>query len=227
MPNKKGRWDFILGGQFREVVLENGTYKIVALFVTLSLWVFIFERHEDTMSKTLHLEYLLMDGHMVSNEVANEVQFRVRGPRMALKRFLENSDSINVDLTNMGVGRTVVRIYDDILQVPSGIEVVSVSPSSIFVEIERSARKEVPIEVILDSDQYVVIKDSVRPTYISVQGSTESLNQLESIKTLTVPFEDEVEPCVEKKTFPEQPKIKGILTIEPKEISFRACRVNN
>ncbi len=126
--------------RFRDIlmfVVDNGTYKLVALFITLSLWVFIFERQISVSTKNVKLDFLLAPQHLIVNKVVREVQFKIKGPRMAVKRFIEGPDSINVDLSNSGPGRTMVRIYDDILQMPSNVEVVSVQPSNIYVEIEK------------------------------------------------------------------------------------------
>jgi YbbR domain-containing protein len=118
-------------------MVENGTYKLVALFITLSLWVFIFERQVSVSTKNLKLDFLLAPSHYIVNNVVREVQFKVKGPRMAVKRFLEGPDSINVDLSASGPGRTMVRIYDDIMELPAKVQVVSVQPSNIYVEIEK------------------------------------------------------------------------------------------
>jgi len=124
-------------------IIDNGTYKLVALFITLSLWVFIFERQVSISTKSLKLDFLLAPQHAIVNRVVREVQFKVKGPRMAVKRFIEGPDSINVDLSNSGPGRTMVRIYDDILELPSNVQVVSVQPSNIYVEIEKKTEPEV------------------------------------------------------------------------------------
>ena len=121
-----------------EFIADNGTYKLVALFITLSLWVFIFERQVSIYTKNVRLEYLLAPHHFIANKkVIREVQFKVKGPRMAVKRFMEASDSINVDISNSGPGATMVRIYDDILDLPSNVTVVSVQPSNIYLEIGK------------------------------------------------------------------------------------------
>ncbi|MGE3975348.1 MAG: hypothetical protein AB7F59_12560 [Bdellovibrionales bacterium] len=119
-------------------VIDNGTYKVVALFITLSLWVFIFEKQIAVVSKSVKLDFILAPQHTLTNTVVREIQFKVRGPRMGLKKFIDSSDSINVDLSNAGPGKTTVRIYDDILQLPVGVDVVSVQPSHIYVEIKKS-----------------------------------------------------------------------------------------
>jgi hypothetical protein len=124
------------------LITHNGTYKLVALFITLSLWVFIFERQEMVRTKVLDLDFILPANHKIINDVTHKVQFKVKGPRMGLKKFAESSDSINVDLSNAHAGRTVVRIYEDILQLPHGVEVVSISPSSLVVEIEDTMSKD-------------------------------------------------------------------------------------
>lgn len=124
------------------LIINNGTYKMVALFITLSLWVFIFERQEMVRTRVLDLDFILPQGHSIANDVTRKVQFKVKGPRMGLKKFSEGPDSINVDLSNAHPGKTVVRIYEDILQLPHGVEVVSIAPSSLVVEIDKKAALE-------------------------------------------------------------------------------------
>jgi hypothetical protein len=124
------------------LIVDNGTYKMVALFITLSLWVFIFERQEMVRTKVLELDFILPPGISITNDVIKKVQFKVKGPRMGLKKFSESSDSINVDLSNAHPGKTVVRIYEDILQLPHGVEVVSIAPSSLVVELEKKPEKK-------------------------------------------------------------------------------------
>lgn len=123
-------------------VIDNGTYKVVALFITLSLWVFIFEKQIAVISKSVKLDFIMAPEHYITNQVVREIQFKVRGPRMGLKKFMENSDAINVDLSNAGPGKTTVRIYDDILQLPLGVDVVNVQPSHIYVEIEKKENED-------------------------------------------------------------------------------------
>jgi hypothetical protein len=110
---------------------------MVALFITLSLWVFIFERQETDKTRVLNLDFVLPAGQHIVNEVTRKVQFKVKGPRMGLKKFIEGPDSISVDLSNAKPGKTVVRIYEDVLQLPRGVEVVSISPSSLVVETDK------------------------------------------------------------------------------------------
>jgi len=119
----------------KEFIFENGTYKLVALFITLSLWVFIFERQVSTISKSVQLEFELAPQHVLKSTTAKKVQFRVRGPRMGLKRFLDGPSNIKIDLNSFSAGRNVVRIYEDSLPTPPGVYVVSVSPTNIYVDL--------------------------------------------------------------------------------------------
>jgi hypothetical protein len=57
---------------------------------------------------------------------------------MALKKFSEGGDTIKVDLSNAHEGRTIVRIYEDILPLPHGVGVISITPSSVVVDIRKA-----------------------------------------------------------------------------------------
>ena len=50
------------------MVTENGSYKLVALFITLVLWVTFLGRREGVYTGEVTLEYLTKDSIVVSNE---------------------------------------------------------------------------------------------------------------------------------------------------------------
>src|SRR5690242_14445248 len=99
---------------------ENSSYKVVALLITLILWVIILGSRESTVTKLVTVEYLLPKDQMVVNNIPREVAFRVSGPRLALKRFSEFSEPLTVDLSSALEGLTTVRIHPDSINVPPG-----------------------------------------------------------------------------------------------------------
>ena len=128
-------------------ISENTSYKIVALLITLILWVIILGSRESTVLKMIPTEYLLPRDTMIVNNVPHEVAFKVAGPRLALRRFTEFNEPLTIDLTSAMEGLTTVRIHPDSINVPSGLRVVSVSPSTITPSLDRIISKVVGVQL--------------------------------------------------------------------------------
>ena len=128
------------GREWKNWVLENGSYKLVALFVTLILWVTILGRRDFVLSKEMDIEFLLPRASTVApgperSEVDRHVTVKVSGPRMALKRFAQYPGTITVDLGRSQLGPVQAVITPRSVEVPFGVKVLSVTPSVISVTL--------------------------------------------------------------------------------------------
>jgi len=134
------------GIRWKEYLLENGSYKLVALFVTLILWVTILGRRDFVLNRELDVEFLVPRTIAVSGTGANQrVSVKVSGPRMALKKFAQNPGSVTIDLgrhSEPGPVRAVVS--PRMIEVPFGVKVISVTPEEINVTLVRTGGEEAP-----------------------------------------------------------------------------------
>ena len=164
---------------------ENGSYKLVALFITLVLWVTFLGRRESIYTGDVRLEYLTKDSIVVANELPEEVEVRVSGPQMRLKRVSDQlKASLTLDLTNYTTGRFPITIPVDKLQLPFGTKVLSVSPERINVELDRLMVVSVPVEATFKNGRkrgWTV--SGVLPSVIIVRGAASHVRRLEKLKT--------------------------------------------
>jgi YbbR domain-containing protein len=116
-------------------ITDNGSYKLVALFVTLILWVTILGRGDIVMNKDVALEFLLPRNMAIADKIERKVAVKVSGPRMALKKFGQHPGTITVDLSRSRPGRTRAMISPKSVEVPFGVKVLSVTPDSIDVSL--------------------------------------------------------------------------------------------
>ena len=116
-------------------ITENGSYKLVALFVTLILWVTILGRGDIVMTRDIALEFLLPRNMAIAERFERKVSVKVSGPRMALKKFTQNSGVITVDLSRAPAGRTRALISNKNVDVPFGVKVLDINPPSINVTL--------------------------------------------------------------------------------------------
>jgi hypothetical protein len=123
--------------EWKNYILENGSYKLVALFVTLILWVTILGRRDFVLSKEMDIEFLLP--RTIAIAEANQerrVAVKVSGPRVALKKFQTNPGTITIDLgRQVEPGPIKATITPRNVEVPFGVKVLSVTPESITVHL--------------------------------------------------------------------------------------------
>lgn len=126
--------------EWKNWIFENGSYKLVALFVTLILWVTILGRRDLVLTKEMDIEFLLPKSIAVApgpeqKEVDRHVTVKVSGPSKALKRFSQNPGTITIDLGRSGPGPVQAMITPRSIEVPFGVKVLSVTPSVVSVTL--------------------------------------------------------------------------------------------
>ncbi len=127
----------------RNFFYENGSYKLVALFVTLILWVTILGRRDFVQTKEVDLEFLLPRHMLIVGNVEKKVLVKVSGPRMALKKFAQNPGTITIDLGKSTLGPNKAMITPRNVEVPFGVKVLAITPEEILVNL-ANADKESP-----------------------------------------------------------------------------------
>lgn len=182
---------------FKEWVYENGSYKLVALFITLILWVSVLGRKETTVAKEVPMQFISADEKIVTNVSNKSVRFEMTGSRRALRRFLvDKVDPITVDLKGRGNGRLIVTVPEDSLRLPFGVKVLSVTPPSIVVDIEDITKKKVPVIVAwreYRETNRVIMHAVVEPSDIWIEGGRSALAKIREILTVEVSSKDAIE----------------------------------
>ena len=130
------KWQGMIFDRF----IENGSYKLVALFVSLILWVTILGRRDFILSKDVDIEFLLPKSMVIAENIDRRVMVKVSGPRIAIKKFSQNPGAITLDLARAHVGNNRVVITSKNVEVPFGVKVISVTPDVISVSLARSAQ---------------------------------------------------------------------------------------
>lgn len=118
---------------FLDSLFENGSYKIVALFISLILWLTILGRRDFVFSKNIDLEIQTSSSLSVIEQSHSFVRVRVTGPRASLKKFMESNSNqaMLLDISSMGEGKIEIPISEKKLDLPLGVRVVSLKPQKI------------------------------------------------------------------------------------------------
>lgn len=125
--------------RWTDSVTENFSYKVVALFISLILWLTILGRRDFVLSKNVDLDLITAPGTQVVAQTTDHIKVKVSGPRSALKKFMESSlsQNINLDISQKGEGVVYVDIPLNKIEVPLGVKILGIRPNQIQVEVVR------------------------------------------------------------------------------------------
>lgn len=125
--------------KWKSVFTENLSYKMVALFIALILWLTILGRRDFTLTKNIDVELIPASGQVVNMQSADSVKVKVMGPRTALKKFMESgmSQMVSIDISKKGAGDIDVEIPVRLIDVPFGVKVISVKPTVIRAQVTQ------------------------------------------------------------------------------------------
>jgi YbbR domain-containing protein len=123
--------------EWKNWLFENGSYKLVALFVTLILWVTILGRRDFPLVKEMEVKFLLPPATMIANEKESDrrVTVKVSGPRAMLAQFNRNPGTVTIDLRKSQPGLVEADITALNLRLPDRVRFLAVTPPTITVNI--------------------------------------------------------------------------------------------
>ena len=116
---------------------DNLSYKFVALGVASILWISMMGRKDATLVKDFELQVMLGPNLELETPIPQLVKVEVVGPRVALKKINQMSPVFTVDMTNAKLGRQVIQLSRDGLNLPIGARVLSIEPNEFTVVLRE------------------------------------------------------------------------------------------
>jgi len=174
----------------RGAFVDNAALKFVALVLALTVFILVHSDERAVAGATVKVNYLLPPDRVMVSEPIKEVSITVEGSRRRLKRFHEHKlDEIELDLRNMPEGGEVFIESNMITGLQDGIDLISITPPSVKVELDQRQMKEVPVVVETIGTPgrgYAVKSVTTSPTRVKVSGGSAKVASLESLSTSQV-----------------------------------------
>lgn len=171
-------------------MIRNLGPKILALIIAAIFWIAASEeRREDTVQRTFQvpLEIGGIPSDMViSGEVEDRVTVTVRGPASQVRALSEATMGATIDLSGAQAGTTNVSIPEESLNLPRSVEVVSMQPARIRLELEPRRQKFVsvrPYFVGAPALGFVIGEIEVRPPNALITGPESLVEDVTEIPT--------------------------------------------
>ncbi len=192
-------------------LFENVGLKFLSMVLAITVFLLVNTDRDREISARVGVSYTLPDDKVLVSEKLDEVRVSIKGPWQRLRRFDERElDRINIDLRRAQSGD--VYITPDMISLPSGLHVTSISPRTVRVVFDRRIEKIVEVSPYLvgrPMHGYVVAEVNASPATVKVRGAERALKALSSVRTREVSVEGRAE------TFTTETEVLAPDDVEP------------
>ena len=161
-------------------------------------------------------------GFMIVNPTTQTVNVRLLGSKKAIRQLNPYMVNVQVELSQRQKGSAVIKLNQDNVLAPDGLEVVSIEPGTLRVDLEREVTQRVTVVPKLAGKpaEGVVMEDSeVFPSQVLVTGPESMLARLETLST------DPIDLTGHAATFEESvaviPPDPLIQIVQPSKVTIR------
>lgn len=204
-------------------LLKDWPLKLLAVVLSVVVWLRVVGEERYLWELQVPLELRNLPAALTfADDVPSIVTVRVRAPRPVLERLKVGEIDAQVDMSQAKPGGNFFQLSKDDIRVPFGVEIVSISPPSIRMDVQPKVTKMVP--VIPDvrgqpPDDYELRGVSVTPKEVAVEGPEGAVAELVEVTTEAVRLSGRTAPFVERvnvdpKTTKVRLKAAGPVTVE-------------
>jgi YbbR domain-containing protein len=173
---------------------RNLGLKILALALASLLWVTVAGEHVVERSLRVPLEFRnIPEALEIVGNTPDTVDVRLRGSSAVLSRVQAGEIVAVLDLSSARAGSRLFHIRNDEVRAPFGVEVSQVIPSTLALELEKSARRKVPVVPPIEGEPapgFVVGRWSVDPPTVEIVGPDSHVRQVAEATTEPVSVKD-------------------------------------
>jgi len=175
----------------RKAVTHNAALKAVALLLSILLFVAVKGDEADTiMGANVRVIYTPDPHRVLVSEPVDQVRIVVKVRWNRVKRFDAELKPIHVDLTKLDDGEFVIQ--HDMISLPIGLKLVSVTPPSIPLKFEVADTKVLPLFAVTRGSPgagFKVDRTLVTPSHVSVRGAKTVIDTLTGVETKPISVE--------------------------------------
>jgi YbbR domain-containing protein len=164
--------------------------RVLAIALATLLWLTVAGEHVVERSLRVPLEFRNIPSELeIAGDPPATVDVRLRGSSALLGRLEPGEIVAVLDLSSARPGSRLFHIRNDEVRAPFGVEVAQVVPSTLSLELERSASRMIPIVPAVQGDPapgFVVGRITSEPATVLIVGPESRVRQLSGATTETI-----------------------------------------
>src|SRR6478609_6579969 len=125
---------------------RNFGLKVLALALAILLWLTVAGEHIVERSLRVPLEFRnIPEALEIVGNTPDTVDVRLRGSSAVLSRVQPGEIVAVLDLSKARSGSRLFHLLNEEVRAPFGVDVSQVVPSTLALELEKSARRRIPV----------------------------------------------------------------------------------
>lgn len=175
---------------FRKIFLEDWLMKVVALCITLALWLGVTGLSTPTteLIRNVPLNLRFSSEIAVTGTELQQVDIIVSGDKRRVSQVNRGDLVVSVDLTDIEPGERVINLTPEnvLLPLPTGIKLDEILPGTITVKLEQVIEKDVPVTIETvgePADGFEIYAHTPMPAQVKVRGPAGYIHSLDQLTT--------------------------------------------
>jgi YbbR domain-containing protein len=174
----------------RKVLFEDWSLKLLAIVVTVVLWLAVTGQNQPvTQRAAVQLNFLRPAGMEISNEVPGNVEVMLTGSPAKLEEIGSRLVA-TIDITDQKPGERVVRLLDRVqMAIPPGVTIQSFRPATVPIRLEPIVETQLDVEVKVEGtlpEGYEVTGFATNPPRVRLRGPSDRIKALQKALTESV-----------------------------------------
>jgi YbbR domain-containing protein len=196
---------------FQRVVLHNLGLKVVALALSVGLWLAVARDPVAEVAVDIPIEVRNLPQDLeISSEIVPKAQIRLRGPERVIHQLQASDVYAAIEFNGVRPGERTFDLTAQQIHQPSGLEVVQIVPSQFHLAFDVRVTRAVPVQprVIGNFAQgYRIGQIVTDPATVTITGPKARVEAVESATTDPI----DVSGAMNRLTFVRHPYISDPL----------------
>ena len=188
LNTRSGR--LLLKHVLRKIFLEDWVMKLIALAITLGLWlgVTVFTK-QGSGRFTVPLIIRPSDNAILTGSGVKDVTIRVKGDDQKIRELSPADIHILLDLESVEPGEKIITIDPQSVSnnLPSGVRLEDIQPRGIPVKLENAEQKDVVVRANIQGDPAkgfeIYPNEMIKPQRITIRGPASYIRTLDYLTT--------------------------------------------
>jgi YbbR domain-containing protein len=170
--------------------LSNLWLKLLAVLLAVTLWFVVSAPRRENIIERAYAVPLTLVGMprdlVITTPVPDTVSVRLRGRASDLRSLSSTNLEVPVDLRTAVPGAITITIRPQAINVPSGVDVVSLDPANVKFRVEELRQKYVPIRPFLvgaPPSGYTVGDATLNPDHALISGPASQVRNVSEVAT--------------------------------------------
>lgn len=183
----------------RKVFLEDLGLKLLALAITLFVWLAVTDENQPvTIHTAVQLNFIRPQNLGIANDPPRTVEVLLTGTRHKLNNLRPLDLVATVNLSDSSPGERVIRLSTErvTIPLPAGVTIDSFQPGTIPVRLEPIAHQLVPVKVSLDgnpAEGYEVYEAHPSLSEVKIAGPAGHVREIKEAPTETISLDNRKE----------------------------------